>query len=72
MKKKQDYKNLFASLFAILTFVMMIVILLYFIVGKVNLIYTIILFSIAGFSAIMFIVFTILYFLGPPSLKNKR
>lgn len=72
MKKKQDYKNLFASLFAILTFVMMIVILLYFIVGKVNLIYTIILFSITGFSAIMFIVFTILYFLGPPSLKNKR
>lgn len=72
MKKKQDYKNLFASLFAILTFVMMIVILIYFIVGKVNLIATIILFSIAGCSAIMFIVFTILYFLDPPSLKNKR
>lgn len=72
MKKKKITSNLLASIFAILSFVMMVVILIYFIVGKVNKTITIILFSIGGVSVLLFLVFTVVFFLEPPSLKNKK
>lgn len=72
MKKKKISSNLCASIFAILSFIMMVVILIYFIIGKVNKIITIILFSIGGLSVVLFLVFTVVFFLEPPSLKNKK
>ena len=72
MKKKKDNSNLFASIFAILGFVMMVVILIYFIIGKINKVITIILFSLGGLFVVLFIIFTIIFFLAPPSLNNKK
>lgn len=72
MKKKKITSNLLASIFAILSFVMMVVILIYFIVGKVNKTITIILFSFGGACVLLFLVFTVVFLLEPPSLKNKK
>lgn len=70
-KKKFDLVNLLAAISALLSFVMGVVLIIYFMSSKVNTTNTIILFSIFGLFVISFIVNTILYFLGTPSLKNK-
>lgn len=70
-KKKIDIVNLLAALSALFTFVMAIVIIAYFIIGKKTQLATIILFVLLGIGGVSFIVNTILYFMGSPSLKNK-
>lgn len=70
-KKKIDIVNLLAALSALFTFVMAIVIIAYFMIGKKTQLATIILFVLLGIGVVSFIVNTILYFMGSPSLKNK-
>lgn len=70
-KKKFDYVNILAAISALLSFVMAIVLIVYFMGNKTTQIKTIILISLFGASIISFIICTILYFLGTPSLKNK-
>jgi predicted membrane channel-forming protein YqfA (hemolysin III family) len=70
-KKKYDYVNILAAISALLSFVMAIVLIVYFMGNKTTQIKTIILISLFGASIISFIICTILYFLGTPSLKNK-
>ena len=71
-KKKFDLPNLLAAISALLSFVMAVVLIIYFMSDKVNKTNSIILFTIFGIFVISFIINTILYFLGTPSLKNKR
>ena len=70
-KKKIDIVNLLAALSALFTFVMAIVTIAYFMIGKKTQLATIILFVLLGIGVVSFIVNTILYFMGSPSLKNK-
>ena len=70
MKRKKDSSSILASLFAILSFVMIVIILIYFINGKTNQTATIILFCLGGTFPVLFVVFTIIFFLAPPSKKN--
>ena len=58
--KKVDKFNILAAFSAMILFIMMVVLLVYFIIGNTTKVATIILLSITGASAIMFIVFTIL------------
>lgn len=69
--KKVDKFSILAAFSAMILFIMMVVLLVYFILGNTTKVATIILLSITGVSAIMFIVFTILFFLSAPTLKNK-
>ena len=70
-KKKFDLINLLAAISALLAFVMAVVLIIYFMSDKVSKTNTIILFTIFGVFVLSFIVNTVLYFLGTPSLKNK-
>ena len=70
-KKKYDYVNILAAISALLSFVMAIVLIVYFMGNKTTQTKTIILISLFGVSILSFIICTILYFLGTPSLKNK-
>ena len=70
-KKKYDFVNLLAAVSALLSFVMAIVLIVYFMGNKTTQTKTIILISLFCASVISFIVNTVLYFLGTPSLKNK-
>lgn len=71
-KKKFDKYNLLAALSSLLSFVMMIVLIAYYMSEKTSQLKTIILFFIFGLSIVCFIVFTVLYFRGAPNLKNKK
>lgn len=71
-RKKYDKYNLLAALSSLLSFVMMVVLVFYFMGDKTTQFKTVILFTIFGLSIVCFIVFTVLYFRGAPSLKNKR
>ena len=70
-KKKYDFVNILAALSALLSFVMAIVLIVYFMGNKTTQIKTIVLISLFCASVISFIVNTVLYFMGTPSLKNK-
>lgn len=70
-KKKYDFVNILAAVSALLSFVMAIVLIVYFMGNKTTQTKTIILISLFCASVISFIVNTVLYFLGTPSLKNK-
>ena len=70
-KKKYDFVNILAAVSALLSFVMAIVLIVYFMGNKTTQIKTIVLISLFGASVISFIVNTVLYFMGTPSLKNK-
>lgn len=71
-KKKFDLVNLLAAISALLAFVMAIILIIYFMSNKVTTTRTIILFTIFGVCILSFIINTVLYFLGTPSLKNKQ
>ncbi len=70
-KKKYDFVNILAAVSALLSFVMAIVLIVYFMGNKTTQIKTIVLISLFCASVISFIVNTVLYFMGTPSLKNK-
>lgn len=70
-KKKYDFVNILAAVSALLSFVMAIVLIVYFMGNKTTQIKTIVLISLFCASVISFIVNTVLYFIGTPSLKNK-
>lgn len=71
-KKKFDLVNLLAAISALLAFVMAIILIIYFMSNKVTTTRSIILITIFGVCILSFIINTVLYFLGTPSLKNKQ
>lgn len=74
MKKrnKRKYYNLYAALCTMVTFIMAVVLIVYYIKDSKTVQKTIVYFTIFGLSIIFAVVFTVLFMNDTPNLKNKK